>query len=165
MGLGSAPLAAAGAVFIVAPLCAAWAQAPADACALVSRDEFQALTGKTEYTDPTGMPWSGGTVCGFGNGQIILLTEADSPQVMDRFLTSAEKDLVSPRTPVSGLGEGAFSVLFDPEDKYQDHGAFVVFGVGPPTVAVTVYAEDGEAAGAALPQAMAVAKAAASKLP
>ena len=165
MGQGWGRLAAVAATVLMAPLCDAWAQAPADACALVSRDEFQALTGKTEYTDPTGMPWSGVTVCGFGNGQIILLTEADSTPVMDRFLTAAEKDLVSPRTPVEGLGEGAFSVLFDPEDKYQDHGAFVVFGAGPPTVAVTVYAEDGEAAGAALPQAMAVAKAVAAKLP
>ena len=69
---------------------------------------------------------------------------------MDRFLASAEKDLVSPRTPVDGLGDGAFSVLFDPDDKYQDHGAFVVFGAGPPTVAATVYAEDGEPAEAAL---------------
>ena len=164
MGLGSAPLAAVAAVVLVTPLGEARAQAPADACALVSRDEFQALTGKTEYTDPTGMPWSGGTVCGFGNGQIILLAGADSAEVIDRFLASAEKDLVSPRTPVDGLGEGAFSVLFDPEDKYQDHGAFVVFGAGPPTVAVTVYAEDGEPAEAAVPPAMAVAEAVAAKL-
>jgi hypothetical protein len=152
-------------MILIASWCEAWAQAPADACALVSRDEFQTLTGKTEYTDPTGMPWSGGTVCGFGNGQIILLPQADSTQVMDRFLASAEKDLVSPRAAVEGLGDGAFSVLFDPDDPYQDHGAFVVFGAGPPTVAVTVYAGDGEPAEAALPQAIAVAKAVAAKLP
>ena len=89
------------------------------------QDEFQALTGKTEYADPTGMPWSGGTVCGFGNGQIILLTATDSTEVMDRFLASAEKDLVSPSDRRSTrLGDGAFSVLFDPDDPYQDHGAF-----------------------------------------
>ena len=63
------------------------------------------------------------------------------PRSCDRFLATAEKDLVSPRTPVDGLGDGAFSVLFDPDDPYQDHGAFVVFGAGPPTVAATVYAE------------------------
>jgi hypothetical protein len=165
MGAASRRVAAVAAVMLVSPLCAGWAQAPADACGLISRDEFQALTGKTEYIDPTGMPWSGGTVCGFGNGQIILLTAADAAEVMDRFLASAEKDLVSPRTPVDGLGEGAYSVLFDHEDPYQDHGAFVVFGAGPPAVAVTVYAEDGEAAGAALPQAMAVAEAVAARLP
>ena len=158
-------LAAVTGMVLGAPWCEAWAQASSDACALVSRNEFQSLTGKTEYGDPTGMPWSGGTVCGFGNGQIILLTAAGGPQVMDRFLASAEKDLVSPRTPVEGLGEGAFSVLFDPEDPYQDHGAFVVFGAGPPTVAVTVYAEDGEPAEAALLTATAVAKEIAAKLP
>ena len=150
--------------YLLAPPHGAWAQAPADACALLSRDEFQALTGKTEYGDPTGMPWSGGTVCGFGNGQIILLPQADSTAVMDRFLATAEKDLVSPRTPVDGLGDGAFSVLFDPDDPYQDHGAFVVFGAGPPTVAATVYAEEGEPAEAALAPAMAVAEAIAAKL-
>lgn len=165
MGVGLDRLAAFATIVLVVPVCEAWAQTPADACALLSRDEFQALTGKTEDTDPTGMPWSGGTVCGFGNGQIILLDEAGSTEVMDRFLASAEKDLVSPRTPVDRLGQGAFSVLFDPEDKYQDHGAFVVFGAGPPTVAVTVYAEDGEPAKAALPPAMAIAEAVAAKLP
>ena len=45
---------------LLAP-CFGSAQAPADACALMGRDAFQALTGKTEYTDPTGMPWGGGT--------------------------------------------------------------------------------------------------------
>ena len=165
MGIGPGRLSAVTAMILAASWCAAWAQAPTDACALLSRDEFQTLTGKTEFGDPTGMPWSGGTVCGFGDGQIILLTATESTQVMDRFLASAEKDLVSPRAPVDGLGYGAFSVLFDPDDPYQDHGAFVVFGAGPPTGAVTVYAEDGEPAEAALPTAMAVAEAVAAKLP
>jgi hypothetical protein len=165
MNGGPGSLAAVTAMVLGAPWCAAWAQTLSDACALVSVDEFQSLTGKTEYGDPTGMPWSGGTVCGFGSGQIILLLQADSTAVMDRFLASAEKDLVSPRTPVDGLGDGAFSVLFDPDDPYQDHGAFVVFGAGPPRVAVTVYAEDGEPAEAARPPAMAVAEAIAAKLP
>ncbi|MFO1141196.1 MAG: hypothetical protein U1E59_02210 [Amaricoccus sp.] len=165
MTLGPRPLLAVYVAVLVCPLSEAWAQATTDACGLMSRDDFQRFTGKTEYTDPTGMPWGGGTVCGFGNGQIILLTEANATQVMEGFLESAEKDLVAPRTPVDGLGDGAFSVLFDPEDKYQDHGAFVVFGDGPPTIAVTVYAEDGEPAEAALPAAMTVAKAVAAKLP
>lgn len=79
-------------------------------------------------------------------------------------MTSAfgQEDL--PRAPVGGLGDGAFALLYDPENPYQDHGAFVVFGAGPPTVAVTVYAEEGEAAEAALPLAMAVARAIAAKL-
>jgi hypothetical protein len=94
------------------------------------------------------MPWS--RVCGFNNGQIILLTAPDSTQVMER-------------AAVQGLGDGALSVLFDPEDKYQDHGAFVVFGACPPTV--TVYAEDGEPAEAVLQPAMAVAEAISAKLP
>ena len=111
MRLGRGRLAAVAAMALVAVWGGAWAQAPSDACALLSRDEFQALTGKTEYTDPTGMPWSGGTVCGFGNGQIILLLQADSAAVMDRFLATAAKDLVSPRTPVDGLGDGAFSAM------------------------------------------------------
>jgi hypothetical protein len=51
------------------------------------------------------------------------------------------------------------------EKPYQDHGAFVVFGPGPPTVAATVYAEEGEPAEAALAPAMAVAEAIAAKLP
>ena len=143
--------------------CVAWAQAPADACALMSQDEFQKLTGKTEFTDPTGMPWGGGTVCGFDNGQILLFTGEDSRAAFDGLLASfGQQDL--PRSPVDGLGEGAFALFFDPEDEDQDHGAFVVFGADPPTVAVTVYAEDGEQAAAALPQAIAVAQAVAAKL-
>ena len=87
-----------------------------------------------------------------------------SKAAFDGLLASfGQQDL--PRTPVDGLGAGAFAIFFDPESPYQDHGAFVVFGAGPPTVAVTVYADDGEAAEAALPQAMAVAEAVAAKLP
>jgi len=143
---------------LYASLGAAWAQAPGDACGLMSRDEFAALTGKTEYGDPTGMPWGGGTVCGFENGQIVLFTGADAPAAFDRMLAGfGQQDL--PRKPVEGLGEGAFAL------PYQDHGAFVVFGAGPPTVAVAVYADDGEPAEAALPEAMSVARAIAAKLP
>jgi hypothetical protein len=143
---------------------AAWPQMPPDACGLMSRDEFQALTGKTEYTEPTGMPWGSGTVCGFGNGQILLFTGEDSREAFDGLLASfGQQDL--PRTPVEGLGEGAFAIFFDPQDEYQDHGAFVVFGAGPPTAAVTVYADDGQPAETALPRAMAVAQAVAAKLP
>jgi hypothetical protein len=153
----------AAAAAMAAPLCGAWAQAT-DACALMTRDEFQELTGKTEYTDPTGMPWGDGTVCGFGNGQILLWTGADSRAAFDRFMAGfGQQDL--PRTPVEGLGDGAFAIFYDPEDEYQDHGAGVVFGAGPPTVAVMVYAEDGEPAEASLPQAMAVATAVAGRLP
>jgi hypothetical protein len=54
----------------------------------------------------------------------------DSKEAMNHFLARAENDLVSPNTPVEGLGEGAFSVLFDSEDEYKDH-ALVVFGSGP----------------------------------
>ena len=163
MGLGLTRQLAVAAVML-APLNAAWGQAPADACGLMSRDEFEALTGKTEYTDPTGMPWGGGTVCGYNNGQILLFTGEDSESAFDQMLESFGQEGL-PRTPVDGLGEGAFALFFDPEDEYQDHGTFVVFGAGPPTVAVTVYAADGERAEAALPRAMAVAEAIAAKLP
>jgi hypothetical protein len=160
MGLGWGRLAAV--VLLVAPS-GAPAQAPADACALMGRDEFQALTGKQEFTDPEGMPFGGGTVCGFNNGQILLWTGDDAPQAFDRLLASfGEQDLA--RTPVEGLGEGAFAIFYHPESEYQDHGAGVVFGAGPPTVAVMVYAEDGEPPEAALPQAMAVAQAVAGRL-
>jgi hypothetical protein len=139
-----------------------WAQAPTHACALMSRDDFAALTGKVEYSEPTGMPWGGGSVCGFGNGQIILWTGPDAATAFDRFAAGfGQQDL--PRTPVEGLGEGAFAIFYDPEDPYQDHGAGVVFGAGPPTVAVMVYAEEGEPPEAALPAAMAVAQAVAGR--
>jgi len=148
---------------LAATLCGARAQVPGHACALMTKDEFQKITGKTEYTEPTEMPWGNGTVCGYGDGQIVLFTGADSKSAFDRLLAGfGQEDL--PHTPVDGLGEGAFALFYDPEDKYQDHGAFVVFGAGPPTVAVTVYADDGELAKAALPQAIAVAQAVAAKL-
>ena len=141
----------------------AWAQGLSDACALMGGDDFEALTGKTEYSDPTSMSLGGGTVCGYDNGQVLLFTGNESLAAFDGLLASfGQEDL--PRTPVDGLGDGAFALFYDPENPYQDHGAFVVFGAGPPTVAVTVYAEEGEAAEAALPQAMAVARAIAAKL-
>ena len=150
------------AVLSIVPACA-WAQGLADACALMGRNDFEALTGKTEYSDPTSMPLGEATVCGYDNGQILLFTGEGSIAAFDRLLASFGQENL-PRTPVDGLGDGAFAVFYDPENPYQDHGAFVVFGAGPPTVAVTVYAEEGEAAEAALPQAMAVARAIAAKL-
>lgn len=141
----------------------AFGQAAGDACGLMGRDEFQALTGKTQYGEPTGMPWGEATVCGFNGGQIMLWTGADSRGAFDRYVKSfGVEDL--PSEPVEGLGEGAFAIFYDPEDAYQDHGAGVVFGAGPPTVAVMVNAEDGEPPEAVLPQAMAVAQAVAGKL-
>jgi hypothetical protein len=115
------------------------------------------------HTDATGMPWGGGTVCGYDNGQIVLFSGVDSRAAFDRLLESFGQQNLS-RIPVDGLGEGAFALFFDPESEYQDHGAFVVFGAGPPTVAVTVYAEEGEPAETALPHAISVAEAVAAKL-
>ncbi len=139
----------------------AWAQG---ACSFMTRAEFGELTGKTEYTDPEEMAYGTGTVCGYGQGQIVFWTVEGSAVEFDRMLEAFGQQHL-PRTPVGGLGDGAFAVFFDPEDKYQDHGAFVVFGAGPPTIAVTVYADEGEFAETALPQAVAVAKALALKLP
>ena len=85
-------------------------------------------------------------VCGYDNGQVLLFTGEGSNAAFDRLLASfGQEDL--PRSPVNGLGDGASALFYDPENPYQDHGAFVVFGAGPPTVAVTVYAEEGEPAG------------------
>ena len=93
----------------------------------------------------------GGTCADSATGRSSRDRSADSAEVFDGLLTRAEKDMVSPRTPVEGPGEGAFAVIFDPEERVPGAGAFVVFGAGPPTVAVTVYAEDGEPAEAAMP--------------
>jgi hypothetical protein len=156
--------AGGGAAVAVAVLAAGAALAQEDACALISREEFEALTGKPSYSDPTGMPWGGGSVCGFDNGQIMLFPGEGSRATFDQFLAGfGQQDL--PRTPIEGLGPDAFALFYDPESEYQDHGAMVVFGAGPPTVSVTVYAEDGEPPEAALPEAMAVARAVAEKLP
>lgn len=153
-----------GVAVAVAPLSAAWAQRATDACSLMSSEEFEAITGKTEYSDPIGMVWGAGTVCGYDNGQIVLFAGEDSRKAFDQLLASFGQEGL-PRTPVEGLGEGAFALFFDPESEYQDHGAFVVFGAGPPTIAVTVYADEDEAAEAALPEAMVGAEAIAAKLP
>ena len=109
------------------------------------------------------MPWSGGTVCGFDNGHTVLFTGTD----FTRSSTGSSRALrvLLPRSPVDGLGEDAFALLFDPENPYQDHGAFVVFGAAPPTVPVTVYAEKANPRRPSLLPAMAVAEAIAAKLP
>ena len=163
MQLGSAGVVIMTAGAMLLGIRTAWSQVPADACALMSKDEFAAITGKTEYTDLTSMPWGSGTVCGFSNGQIVLFTGEDSKAAFDHLLASFGQEKL-PREPVDGLGPDAFALFFDPESEYQGHGAFVVFGAGPPTMAVTIYAADGEQAKSALPQALAVARAIAAKL-
>jgi hypothetical protein len=139
---------------------AAWADG--DACALMGNDEFTALTGRAAYTDPTPMAFGAGSVCGFDGGQIILFegdgAMASLEQVWESFGAAGD------RTPVPELGPEAYAFFVEAETEYQDHGTFVAFTAGLHAVAVTVYADDGQPADAALPQAVSVAKAAAAKL-
>lgn len=130
----------------------------------MDRATFEELTGKTEFSEPVAMPWGEASLCGYENGQILLFTGADSKRAFERLLESFGQEDLS-REPVAGLGENAFAMFYDPDDPFQDHGAFVVFGAGPPTIAVTVYAAEGEPAKAALPEAMAVAQALVARLP
>jgi hypothetical protein len=156
MGLGWL----AAAVVALAPG-AAWAEA-GDACALMGNDEFTALTGHVAYTDPTPMAFGAGSVCGFDGGQIILFSGdgamANLEHVWEGFGAARS------RTPVPELGPEAYAFFVEAETEYQDHGTFVAFTTGPHAVAVTVYADDGQPADAALPQAVSVAKAVAAKL-
>jgi hypothetical protein len=109
------------------------------------------------------MPWGEATVCGFNTGRSCCSpARIGVGRLTTTWRLFGVEDL--PRTPVEGLGEGAFAIFYDPEDEYQDHGAGVVFGAGPPTVAVMVNAEDGEPPETVLPQAMAVAQAVAGRL-
>lgn len=80
----------------------AWAEVP-DAYGLLTRGEFAALTGRAELSDPEAMTLGEGSVCGFGNGQIVLFAGEGSAAAFDRLLArSGQLDL--PRTPVEGLG-------------------------------------------------------------
>jgi hypothetical protein len=139
------------------------AEGEGDACALMSRTEFEALTERPDPVDPLPMTLSGGTICAFSNGHIMLLTGVDSGGTLDQLLASLSE--AGPRTEVEGLGGGAFTLFPEPEADFHPRAALVVFGARPPIVLVSVHAPRRERGESVLGQAMAVAKAVAAKLP
>ena len=136
----------------------AWAEVP-DAYGLLTRGEFAALTGRAELSARRGVG--------------VRVRQRADRAVRGRGVGGGVRPAAGALRPAGsaadarrGARSGAFVLFVDPEDANQDHGAFVVFGADPPTVAVTVtvYADEGQRAETALPKAMAVAKAVAGKV-
>lgn len=139
------------------------AQEVTDACVLVGREEFAALTGLAEAEDPDLMPWGAGTACGFHNGLVLLFNGPDGWGDLERLLGEfGHRD--RPRTPVPGLGPRAFALLLRATNAREEHGAFVAFEAGGFALGVSVGTDRRVPPEATLPAAIAVAEAVAGKL-
>ena len=89
---------------------------PADTSGRMAWGEFEAPTGRTEHADPEETALGEGLVGGFGSGHIAPFPDEGSAAAFDRLLARfGPQDL--PRTPVEGLGDGAFALFVDPEDE------------------------------------------------
>ncbi len=153
-------------VLCACPALAALAEEPPDACALVTRADFERITARTLYSDPTPMSLAGGagSLCEYESGQLWLYPGDESGALWESVM-KAFGDQVDARTPVEGLGDRAYSFSPTPRDEYQDTGIYIVVTQGDTTFAAAVWTVADEPVESVRPLAMELARFVLAKLP
>ena len=141
--------------FILAGQTPKGGEASVQACALLSKAEVEKTTVQKNYTDPE--PAFGGASCTFDNAQLYIFSGANSEARWERVIKSFGVE-GAPRTPISGLGDQAYSFAPKPKNKYQDTGVFVVVKRGTYVVAMGVSAPEGKPVQSAQPHALELVK-------
>jgi hypothetical protein len=105
------------------------AQAAPDVCSLATSEEFQKAHGLNPVMglipdDPvkTEMVW--GPHCDYADGSIDLFTKKSPKAELERVLKLMKAP--AQRSPVPGLGPGAFFTLIYPDDKYRHRGLVAI---------------------------------------
>lgn len=148
------------------PALAALAEEPLQACALVTRADFERITARTTYTEPEQMALAGGagSLCEFDSGQLWLYPGDESGAQWESVVKGfGNQD--DPRTPVEGLGDRAYSFSPTPHNAYQDTGIYIVVTQGDTTFAVSVMTVGDEPVESVRPLAMELARFVLAKLP
>jgi hypothetical protein len=124
------------------------AQAPPDACGLLTDAEAERLIsrGQQTFTPPEATAIGGGSVCQYEHGQVGLWIGPGSGQRFEQYLASWKQDK-QPRQSVPGVGDEAYVIYPKPRNAYSDEGPFLVASVGPHTVTAGLFARKGQAAG------------------
>jgi hypothetical protein len=133
------------------------------ACALLSRAEFEKVTGRNAYVDSEELDSGGRSICEFGLGQLMIYAGANPEVAWESTLKTFGHDKAI-RTPIAGLGDSAYSFTTKPRDANEDANAFVVVRTGGKLLALSVAAPTGRPPEASLPQALVLAKSAVARL-
>lgn len=148
------------------PALAALAAEPPEACALVTKADFERITARTTYSEPEQMSLAGGagSLCEFESGQLWLYPGDKSGELW-KSVVKGFGNQDDPRTPVDGLGDRAYSFSPTPRNAYQDTGIFIVVTQGDTTFTVSVLTVADEPVESVRPLAMELARFVLAKLP
>jgi hypothetical protein len=135
------------------------------ACGLLSNDQVVALTGRKSYTPPEGVQLrDGGSSCTWDSGVNINLFSGPKSAEQYEALLKAFKQGQTPRQPVSGIGDSAYSTAWL-GNRYQGNHAVLVIRKNAHTMGISLQTEGTESPQALQPTLMTIAKAALAKLP
>jgi hypothetical protein len=148
------------------PALVALAEEPLQACALVTKADFERITARTTYREPDQISLAGGagSLCEFASGQLWLYPGDESGALWESVMKAFGKQVES-RTPVEGLGDHAYSFSPTPRDEYQDTGIYIVVTQGETTFAAAVWTVADESVESVQPLALELARFVAAKLP
>jgi hypothetical protein len=156
------------AVFILCcgPVLVTHAEEPLQACALVSKADFERITARTTYFEPEQMSLAGGagSLCEFESGQLWLYP-GDKSGALWESVVKGFGNQDDPRTPVEGLGDRAYSFSPTPRNEYQDTGIFIVVTQGDTTLVASVMTVGDEPVESVRPLALELARFVLAKLP
>jgi hypothetical protein len=136
------------------------AAGPAKACLLTSA-EFAKFSGGNPHSDP--QAFSEGTICTYDGAMIYFYAGKNSRAQWEATMKASGMGTVK-QEPVTGVGDSAYAFFVSPQSAGQVGVAFVVFGHGEDTVAVSINPPKGKSAESVREQVIAAAKLAAAKL-
>jgi hypothetical protein len=131
-------------------------QSGIQACSLITKADVERVTGQKQFSDPTPI----GSGCGFDNAQVLIYS---SETAWESTMKIFGQDKAA-RTPITGLGDKAYSFNSTPRTKNEDANAFVVVTKSMYTIAVSVAAPEGKSPASVQPQALELAKIVLGKL-
>ena len=132
---------------------AAAGAAPLDACLLATNDEFsQIAEERPEMAKLWDAPTAsfGGSHCDYGGGSIRVYQGKDPAAALDGTLKAFKADK-EPRVAVPGIGDKAFFMIPNPDDRYNRLGLLAVYA-GPRVLQLTMDAQGEEPIAATRPR-------------
>jgi len=119
------------------------------ACSLIARADVQKATGRDPYADPE-PAGQGGWVCNVGIAELKVYSGPKSTEAWELTMKGFKMDK-QPRTPVSGFGEGAHFLFFNPNQRNAVNLGFLIARSTNHTLALSVDAPEGKPAKTARP--------------
>jgi hypothetical protein len=131
----------------------------AEGCPFLTNADVEEVTARELLFELTSapMPDGPGNFCDSGIVRVMLLTGDEAGTRWDGFLKGARRDKEQ-RFPVGDLGGDAYALRLDPRTDNEYPTALIVVTSASYLLAVSVRAENGEAAATVEPQALELTK-------